>query len=304
MVSIIVPVHNVRDFLPLCIRSIIAQTCSEWELILVDDGSTDDSPEICDWFSAADTRIRTLHTSNCGVSAARNEGLRAARGQWISFIDSDDYVSAAYLADMLAESDDADIVVSGWTQPDDGRSFPDLTIGRDDFLRVFALKAFINVCGKLIRRDTIDKAGAFFDIDVKWAEDSIFFVRILLSSNKVKLLSCSNYFYSHRENSAVASINSYESELSALSAVNSLMPHLVRVCSTEVRKYFGPYLFLLRTFHAVNATDLTSREKLRLLDKIKFDRRHLYYHPVSLKERLVAWLFMTKRWRILLRIYG
>ena len=88
--SIIVPVYKVEPYLPKCIDSILAQTFSDFELILIDDGSPDRCGEICDEYAARDDRVVVIHRENRGVSAARNAGLDAARGEYIGFVDSDD----------------------------------------------------------------------------------------------------------------------------------------------------------------------------------------------------------------------
>lgn len=96
-ISIIVPVYNAGRYLHECVESIIAQTFTDWELLLVDDGSTDGSHAICDDYAVSDSRIRAIHQPNGGVSAARNSGLDKASGQRIAFIDADDRVEPNYL---------------------------------------------------------------------------------------------------------------------------------------------------------------------------------------------------------------
>lgn len=113
--SVIVPIYNVEDYLRECIDSILLQTYTDIELILVDDGSTDACPMICDEYASKDSRIRVLHKANGGLSDARNAGLRLAGGQWLSFIDSDDYIERDMYENMLglASETDADIVCCG-----------------------------------------------------------------------------------------------------------------------------------------------------------------------------------------------
>ena len=115
LISIIVPVYKVERYLEKCIKSLINQTYQNIEIILVDDGSTDNCPQICDDFATKDKRIRVIHKANGGLSSARNVGLDAAKGEYISFIDSDDYVAAdmierAYSA-MVAQ--DAELCIFG-----------------------------------------------------------------------------------------------------------------------------------------------------------------------------------------------
>ncbi len=97
MISVIIPVYNADKWLNRCIDSVLAQTLSDWELILIDDGSTDDSPIICDKRASSDERIRVIHQENQGASLARRNGITEAKGEYISFIDSDDWVERNYL---------------------------------------------------------------------------------------------------------------------------------------------------------------------------------------------------------------
>ena len=100
-ISIIVPVYNAEKYLRRCIDSILSQSLTDFELILIDDGSTDRSPLICDEYATRDKRIRLIHKKNDGVSAARNDGIDIAQGEFITFVDSDDWVDEVYLYTLL-----------------------------------------------------------------------------------------------------------------------------------------------------------------------------------------------------------
>ena len=115
MISIIVPVFNVEKYLCKCIESILRQSFKNWELILIDDGSTDESGRICDEYSKKDNRVKVIHQDNKGVSASRNIGLINSKGEYICFIDSDDYVEDDYLMKMIKIilSEDVDFVCCG-----------------------------------------------------------------------------------------------------------------------------------------------------------------------------------------------
>lgn len=114
--SVIVPIYNSANVMEGTIRSLLAQPIEQWELILVDDGSTDGSGAICDTFAAADSRIRVLHQENKGVAAARNTGLAAARGKYIGFADSDDSIKPQMFQKLLdcAEHNQSDMVMGGY----------------------------------------------------------------------------------------------------------------------------------------------------------------------------------------------
>lgn len=124
LVSIIMPVYNTAAFLPAALDSILAQTYPAWEAILVDDGSTDDSGAICDSYAARDRRFRVIHKINAGVSAARNIGLDAARGEYIGFVDSDDWADPAMIATMVddLERNDADVAKCGFRTVEQDRT--------------------------------------------------------------------------------------------------------------------------------------------------------------------------------------
>ena len=117
LISIIVPVYNSEQTLQQCIESILWQTYKNIELLLIDDGSTDRSSEICDEYARKDSRVRVFHKENGGVSSARNVGLENARGSWITFCDSDDRVSNEWLANMLQSDAECDLVVQGFSTP-------------------------------------------------------------------------------------------------------------------------------------------------------------------------------------------
>lgn len=112
LISIIVPVYNVDAYLKQCIDSILNQKYENFELLLVDDGSTDKSGDICDVYGKRDKRVRVFHKKNGGVSSARNVGLDNAKGDWIAFVDSDDIVTPSYLSGLYSDvKSDVDLVI-------------------------------------------------------------------------------------------------------------------------------------------------------------------------------------------------
>ena len=112
-ISVIVPVYRVEKYLPACIDSILNQTFTDFELILVDDGSPDRCPEICDEVARRDARVRVIHQANAGLSAARNAGIEIAHGEWLGFVDSDDYIAPQFYEKLYqtAQRTDADCVM-------------------------------------------------------------------------------------------------------------------------------------------------------------------------------------------------
>lgn len=111
--SVIIPVYNVEKYLRRCVDSILGQTFPDFELLLVDDGSYDKSGEICDEYSCKDSRVRVFHKENGGPAKARNLALENMQGEWVTFIDSDDYIDSDGFAAMIAATDNVDMVISG-----------------------------------------------------------------------------------------------------------------------------------------------------------------------------------------------
>lgn len=111
MLSVIIPVYNVAPYLHKCLDSVLIQRCDAMEIILVDDGSTDQSGAICDSYAARDSRVRVIHQNNAGSGEARNAGIKAAKGECLTFLDSDDWWGQNYVSAMLSAMDEADIAV-------------------------------------------------------------------------------------------------------------------------------------------------------------------------------------------------
>ena len=113
LISVIIPVYKVEQYLDECINSVVNQSYKNLEIILVDDGSPDKCPKMCDGWAKRDNRIKVVHKQNGGLSSARNAGLDVANGDYFAFVDSDDVVTTKYLGDMLQYAD-YDLVVSGY----------------------------------------------------------------------------------------------------------------------------------------------------------------------------------------------
>ncbi len=109
--SIIIPIYNVEKYLPTCIESFLSQTYTDFELLLIDDGSPDSCGQICDEYAAKDSRIRVFHKENEGVSRARNLGLDNARGEIISFVDADDWVTPSYCDTIVSNMENKDFLL-------------------------------------------------------------------------------------------------------------------------------------------------------------------------------------------------
>lgn len=219
MISVIVPVYKVEQCLARCIDSILVQTYKDWELILVDDGSPDRSGEICDAYAVKDARIHTVHQQNQGVSAARNHGIEMAKGEYITFVDSDDYLDQDFLSSFDLEHG-ADLQVQGMisTYPDQEDQTLLPTVSNDQNTSVYeALSCADNVrflfspWAKLFRTSILRDHAVSFPTEICYTEDEVFVKRFLTHATSVRLFGQAHYFYTH-ESSAPLSGRDYSSE--------------------------------------------------------------------------------------------
>lgn len=213
MVTIIVPVYNISEYLPACVESLRKQTCANLEIILVDDGSTDGSGALCDEYAAADTRIRVVHKENGGLPAARNAGLNVATGQWVMFVDGDDYLvqnAVELLLSVAEKHKDADFVhflyqeTDGGWQPDE--QMLEIAVGTNvpDFFRyLYDLGGVAaSACTKLFRRDLINSLRFTEGIN---HEDEELMTRLLPTCRKVAYTNLVLYGYVMRQGSIIHS---------------------------------------------------------------------------------------------------
>jgi len=201
-ISVIVPVYNVEKYLHKCVDSILAQTLSDIELILVDDGSPDGSGAICDEYAQKDSRVKVIHKPNGGVSSARNAGIDVASGEWICFVDSDDIIEPTYLDDFELLTTKADLYLQGYKKIINGEvkeihSFSGFQGNR--YIEILAFtedERIINSpCFKLYNRDIVHKKKIRFDINTSYGEDHIFSLEYAICVTSAHYSNASGYCY-------------------------------------------------------------------------------------------------------------
>lgn len=219
LISIIIPVYNTEKYIRRCIDSVIAQSYSDWELILVDDGSTDESGKICDEYVEKDERIRVFHKENGGVSSARNVGLDNANGEWVTFVDSDDYLQNDALEVLLGHlSAGTDLIIGGYKILDECGEV--IYVVDDNVNGVISRKTAIEwmyqpkhlryfgyICSKLYKRRIIEEEHLRFCEGLFFNEDRLFAIEYLSKINgNVNFFTCPIYNILERENSAMSSL--------------------------------------------------------------------------------------------------
>ena len=216
MISIIIPIYNVEKYLEKCLDSILNQTYKNLEIILIDDGSTNNSPNICNSYCEKDKRIKIIHKNNEGVSSARNKGIELSKGKYIVFIDSDDYVSNEHI-EVLYDciiSNNVDLVISNLIDiSEDGiilnnEEKESFLMNKDQCLKeLLSEDNFYHLCcGNIYRKDLLEKIR--FNCKYRIAEDLDFLYRYIKQISSAYFLSKNTYYYLKREGSATNSIYS------------------------------------------------------------------------------------------------
>lgn len=207
-VSIIVPVFNVDKYLPDCINSILRQLYSDFELLLVDDGSTDNSGVICDEYAINDNRIKVIHKDNSGVSEARNLGLSVAVGKYISFIDADDVVDKNFINILVKNINGCQISMCYFKIFSDNEKIKETTVfnekievDENEFWNMnFGMGFKASCCNKLFLSSLFKNAS--FNRDYRFAEDDFIMHKITGQCDKIAVTSDVLYFYRNRDDSA------------------------------------------------------------------------------------------------------
>ena len=303
-ISVIVPVYNVENYLERCVESILHQTYTNFELILINDGSTDSSGKICDDLANQYENIKVYHIENAGVSNARNLGIQLATGAWITFIDSDDFVTNDYLATLASavEGEHVGFVIAPLHHIKNG-IVTDLPLhsGKTELwsteetmkeLLMTTRTSFFPVA-KLFKRDLL--ADEKFNTNYHLAEDALFLTELLLKTR------CSSvfidkpiYYYDHREGSATTSVNRYvfdtiEVYKQIIAQVSQVFPNLkYELINRECWSYITVYDKIIFT-----SREEYQKEKAELRNWIVQHRREIWKDAYFTTFRKVAILSLV-----------
>ena len=299
--SVIIPVYNVKKYLSFCVNSVLSQIYDNFEIILVDDGSTDDSFILCDEYQNQDRRIKTVHKNNGGLSSARNCGIRYANGDYIIFLDSDDYWNDKKALSTIAEiiNRNVDLVCFGYREYVDGQG--DNGVGIDftvynqqltskyDILSEMLAKGIYvsSACCKVVRRSLILDNELFFKEGIT-SEDIDWSARLLKCVNSVAVFPESFYCYRQRNSSIVHNIK-YEN-------IEILTDNIIRcvelsedILEDELKViYFNYVAYQFITFLKLTLLCEDDSRTIELREKMKQFRWLLKYHR-NKKVKIVYW---------------
>lgn len=234
--SVLVPVYNVEQFLHACVQSVFKQDFTDFELILVDDGSTDSSGEICDCLEKEHPQVRVIHQKNTGLLSARRAGIRAASGSHIVFLDSDDYLAEGTLSVLHRQFEESgcDGVFYGWQQVDDGKLLDSgriteqserITDKRDLYRKCLLNWDFNSLCIKSVSRNVFDGRDYSSWYHVQSGEDLLQSIEILKNCRSVMLIPDLLYFY-RKNTSSITRAKHFETYDLDMSVQNEVLKFL------------------------------------------------------------------------------
>ena len=301
-VSIIVPVYNIEPYLPVCLKSLISQTYSDIEIILVNDGSTDKSREICEQFAENCGKIKVISKENGGVSSARNDGLDVASGDYILFVDGDDFIDADCVEKLVrtAEDNNAEAVIFEYNIECGDKTYVHRVPGETYNILVDAEKAIELTISpknrfawsKLYRRNII--GGLKFDTEIYRGEDTWFAVNALKSASRVYYTDYSPYHYIQSEGSAVRSAFN-ERKLSVVTVYEYMCDfcreNYPRLTKTAVNAYVGETIAVIYDMHVSGVSKKEiGRQRKRLLENLPPCERKLLTKNARLQFELCRYL--------------
>ena len=314
-ISVIVPVFNIAPYITKCIESLQRQTFTDMEIILVDDGSTDESGKICDDFSKKDARIIVIHKENEGLSSARNAGIDVARGKYLGFVDGDDWVDETMYQELydLAESEHAQIVSCGYQGVyDEGvventKETNSVTVfnNRDALKQFFLREITESVCDKLFLKELFS--------DLKFLvgeinEDTVMVANLLMRSQKTVLSERKLYFYRKREGSITKSgyskrfrvVDKHIKQIAVLT--NKRYPEL----KSYMAYFFGVhyYCLLLSILKDPNGKQFQKDYQYYLRQFQKFFGAFMKWGTGKQKDRILAILLVCRCGKLLYSRFG
>jgi glycosyltransferase involved in cell wall biosynthesis len=300
--SIIVPVYQVAAYLPKCVESILAQTFTDFELLLIDDGSFDQSGVLCDSYALTDSRVRVFHKPNGGVGSARNRGLDEARGEWITFVDSDDWLAPDFLEQMWnqAVQHQADAVFCNcfYVQGDEcvpkqiykENAVEDGSGILKRLLIKFGMRS--ELWGKIIKRNFLEKQR--LRTDIKIGEDLLYLIE-LYYYHDCKTVICKEplYYYRQVNTSAMNTNNLIENNRKLL------MNHLqFMAVHPDIERNFPREnaIFVVRLASSIIKRDFTNQSKdIFIRNLLEKNYTNAVAGLLRSEKRFLRWLFIHPR---------
>lgn len=318
-ISVIIPVYKAEQYLPRCIDSLLAQRFSDYEVLLVDDGSPDRSGEICEEYARKDSRIRVFHQANQGVSAARNKGLEEALGRYISFADPDDRVQPTYLQhlyDALHPEQGAGVVMAGFQlhtasgEKQEGKQLPEGVFPASNIPEVFRAHQIYRlgyVWSKLFEASVIREHALRFDPRIRCLEDALFTYRYLLKCDYIATSTAQDYIYIKYPRSLSSSLQTFEEIQTGIELFKPVFSEFTSRWALSREVIFGMYeVIAIFLEWGINADYVPYRKVKRSLRiehlRVLVSDNHSFfannYLPAYKADKLGKWLLLKQLYGI------
>lgn len=310
LISMIVPVHNAAPYLRRCIDSLLAQSFSDYEIVLIDDGSTDGSADICNEYLSKDSRVKVIRQSNKGVSTARNRGMEVANGQYLSFIDADDWVEPDFLAVFVEEIDKrggiVDCMIQGFIEHENQTKqasynyYPSAKEIGADLYRLEENWLISYVWNKLFRKDVIDRWNISYDAQIPIGEDYLFCMAFMGKCTSLTVLPHIGYHYVFPSTSRKHF--SFSAWNRRLDSFDKLLPTLSYIPKYDVERFrareFKIGLYVLRIAYNEQITYANRMAYLRKLRSWGRNNHAIHLRKYEKDFRLlgVCVLYLPLRW--------
>lgn len=318
MISVIVPVYNCEKYLHKCLNSILEQTYSNLEIILIDDGSSDQSGKICEDYAKFDCRIKVFHQKNQGVSSSRNLGIHKASGTYITFVDSDDFIDASYIEELLSTllKHNATYITCGYKRiysehieriNDDGK---EMEVTSEDFIKKLlnVQNGYGFVHTKLIKKNAIHNIQ--FEESLKVGEDALFNIQLCSNIKKVVIYHKALYNYRYNADSAVRKydkdyVKKYLKSMQCMKQYINFKYKKNIKFSLDLNNYIAYHVLLICVnycYHSDNPSfGLKSLKEVCNIPLFKYAIKNSDYENLSL-TRKISLFTLKHRWYFIMEI--
>lgn len=317
MISIIIPIYNSEKYIDKCVKSVLNQTYKDFELLIIDDGSNDNSAQICDEFAASDSRIRVIHKKNEGVSVARNTGIELARGEYITFIDSDDYYEKDFLINAITKIENVDMYISSLVMDtyENNKVINSVLYGQKESTIMTIKELFQNlevtypqmcICGpccKLYKTSIIKLNNIFFDKTIDLGEDTLFNINYFKVIGKIYF--DQNVYYHYRRINGESLFTKYHPDIyeKHVKVYNEMRALLIyKGCDSEsITRFEDLYLgLMIGCIHHIFRFSEKKEEKVEIINNV-INNKYIKFSSSKqrIKKQFIINCIKKKRKRML-----
>lgn len=281
MVSVVVPIYNASKYLDKCVQSILNQTYKDLELILINDGSIDNSLEIMKKY-LLDKRVRIFSQENKGAAFTRNRGIIESMGKYILFVDSDDFIDLDYVDMLVSNIEENDVIVSGYKRCDDNG----ILLCRKPIDCEWSIYKYVSTCAKLYKTDFLKKNNINFSCKYRIGEDLYFTMLVIANTKKIKVLNYAGYNYYSNIDSVTNTINKNKNNrnIKMLSLLKEIEKNVGSNVNVNMQIFF--YLKTI-VLHLMTQRYILNNEEYYVEYKKYFD----WFDNICLKYKKNLWLY-------------